>query len=312
VEEESDALGFLTLKQVELHEDKIFELTELFLINVDRQHPLAHNYYWRDAENGHHPRAPVTKATAKRFEVELADVHIELCPEEGLGAYAISYENVDRTERSRAPKLDLMQVATLRSAFIHRYEWVMEKLETVIHSRREAWEDYASVTKTHYEDSSSDGETENEVPLVEEEDRDAMLGLGNSCVSTFKLYTLNTQADYSFRTSSRTRISKKKTRSWRKNSWCLHSTECQLGVRHPSSAKMLLMANWAVSVATFYPPCRKTRSICRTTCGASVPLIPQRPATVTSVQSHLASGLDRCAQVRSCDFDVAIIFFLAW
>jgi hypothetical protein len=67
------------LKKVELRSDKITELMELFLINVDRQHPLAMNRYWHRGVNGYHPLAPATRRMANKCEVELADVHIELC-----------------------------------------------------------------------------------------------------------------------------------------------------------------------------------------------------------------------------------------
>ena len=154
-----DCCGEPSLPEVVLRKDKIEELTHLFLINVNRYHALA----------------PFGRGNV--HEAPLTDVSIELCPEEGAGAYAVSYEVVDKTQRRDAPTLDLRDVATIRSAFMHRYEWVINKFHSVKEDRREAWE----IAEKEFEIALGLGEltedpveSENEVPLSEEEDHDAL------------------------------------------------------------------------------------------------------------------------------------------
>lgn len=144
------------VKEVELRSDKIHELLELFLINVERYHPLS------------------SILNPRNSQVDLADVCIELCPEEGLDAYMVSYETADKDERERAPKLDLEDVATVRSAFIHRYEWVISKLQTVNCDRNDAFE-MLILGYDPNDPPSEISDHENEAPLSEEEDHDALL-----------------------------------------------------------------------------------------------------------------------------------------
>jgi hypothetical protein len=89
----------------------------------------------------------------------------------------VSYEVVDKAQRGDAPTLDLRDVATIRSAFMHRYEWVINKFHSVKEDRREAWE----IAEKEFEIALGLGEltedpveSENEVPLSEEEDHDAL------------------------------------------------------------------------------------------------------------------------------------------
>jgi len=132
-------------------QDKIEELTHLFLTNVYRYHPFA---------RGNEHDAPLT------------DVSIELCPEEGPGAYAVSYEVIEEAQRRDAPCLDLGDVATIRSAFMHRYEWVINELHSVEEDRSGAWE----TSETGYPTVPvvPDYVGNNEVPLSEEEDHYAL------------------------------------------------------------------------------------------------------------------------------------------
>jgi hypothetical protein len=148
------------VEEVYPREDKVEELTHLYLINVYRYHTLA----------------PFTKSG--REQIELADISIELCPEEGLGAYAVSYEAVDETQRVDAPKLNLHHVATIRSAFMHRYEWVINKAHSVNRDRRDAWSRWLAGDE-HV--ALSDDEQSQE-PLSEEEDHDSFSS-DDGCVS---------------------------------------------------------------------------------------------------------------------------------
>ena len=109
--------------EVVIREDKIEELTHLFLINVRRYHALA----------------PFNRGN--KYEAPFTDVSIELCPEEGPGAYTVSYEVVDYSQRCDAPDLDLHDVATIRSAFMHRYEWVASKIYNAHEARQQALHD---------------------------------------------------------------------------------------------------------------------------------------------------------------------------
>jgi hypothetical protein len=150
-----DCCGESRKPEVVIREDKIEELTHLFLINVHRYHALA----------------PFNRGN--RHEAPLTDVTIELCPEEGPGAYTVSYEVVESSQRGDAPRLDLHDVATIRSAFMHRYEWVINKLHSVKEDRREAWE----TPEPEVENAPvlvDPIESENVEPLSEEEDRDAL------------------------------------------------------------------------------------------------------------------------------------------
>lgn len=108
--------------EVKLRGEKVHELMHLYLIDVQRYHPLVIS-------------DPTSLAKA-----DTTDVTIELCPEEGLGAYTVSYEAADHSERFAAPKLDLHDVSVLRSAFIHRHEWVINKFSAVNRGRLEALE----------------------------------------------------------------------------------------------------------------------------------------------------------------------------
>jgi hypothetical protein len=171
-----DCCGEPSLPEVVLRKDKIEELTQLFLTNVHRYHALA----------------PLDRGNV--YEAPLTDVSIELCPEEGAGAYAVSYEVVDKAQRSDAPTLDLRDVATIRSAFMHRYEWVINKFHSVKEDRREAWE----IAEHEFEIALGLGEptedpieSENEVPLSEEEDHDALQPDSDISVSAHCLCWLN-------------------------------------------------------------------------------------------------------------------------
>jgi hypothetical protein len=148
--------------EVTLRHDKIEELTQLYLINVYRYHNLA----------------PFSKSDHTRGE--LTDVSIELCPEEGLGAYTVSYEAADEVERIEAPKLNLHHVATIRSAFMHRYEWVVNKLHSVNRDRLNALR--RSGSEYMYEHEACSDDERSEAPLSEEEDHDARSS-DDGCVS---------------------------------------------------------------------------------------------------------------------------------
>jgi hypothetical protein len=139
--------------EVHLRPNKIDELTHLYLINVYRYHTLA----------------PFSKSDHTRGE--LTDVSIELCPEEGLGAYAVSYEAADEVERIDAPKLNLHHVGTIRSAFMHRYEWVVNKLHSVNRDRLNASRKF--VSEYVYEHEACSDDERSEARLSEEEDYDA-------------------------------------------------------------------------------------------------------------------------------------------
>jgi len=147
--------GECSTAEVMLREDKIEELTHLFLINVHRYHALA----------------PFNRSN--KHEAPLTDVSIELCPEEGPGAYTVSYEVVESARRGDAPRLDLHDVATIRSAFMHRYEWVINKLHNVNEDRREVCEMYELGLESAPE-LGDPIESENEAALSEEEDHDAL------------------------------------------------------------------------------------------------------------------------------------------
>lgn len=154
-----ECCGEPSLPEVVLRKDKIEELTHLFLINVYRYHALA----------------PFNRGN--KHEAPLTDVSIELCPEEGPGAYAVSYEVVDKSQRRDAPCLNLGEVATIRSAFMHRYEWVINKFHSVKEDRREAWEMIElgfKIAPGLDELMNDPTESENEVALSEEEDHDAL------------------------------------------------------------------------------------------------------------------------------------------
>ncbi|GAB7322982.1 hypothetical protein MBLNU13_g05512t1 [Cladosporium sp. NU13] len=154
-----ECCGESSLFEVVLRKDKIEELTHLFLTNVYRYHALA----------------PFNRGN--KHEAPLTDVSIELCPEEGPGAYAVSYKVVDKAQRRDAPCLNLRDVATIRSAFMHRYEWVINKFHSVKEARRDAWEKFETngeilpVLGGLRDDPMESG---NEVPLSEEEDHDAL------------------------------------------------------------------------------------------------------------------------------------------
>ena len=164
-----DCCGESTLSEVMLRKDKIEELTHLFLTNVYRYHALA----------------PFNRGN--KHEAPLTDVSIELCPEEGPGAYAVSYEVVDKTQRRYAPCLNLRDVATIRSAFMHRYEWVINKFHSVKEDRRDAWERLESsieILPVLGDLISDPMDSENEVSLSEEEDHDALQPDSDCSVST--------------------------------------------------------------------------------------------------------------------------------
>jgi hypothetical protein len=124
-----------------------------------------------------HTLAPFSKSDHTRGE--LTDVSIELCPEEGLGAYAVSYEAADEVERIDAPKLNLHHVGTIRSAFMHRYEWVVNKLHSVNRDRLNASRKF--VSEYVYEHEACSDDERSEAPLSEEEDYDA-LSSDDGCV----------------------------------------------------------------------------------------------------------------------------------
>lgn len=154
-----DCCGESSLSQVVVRKDKIEELTHLFLTNVYRYHALA----------------PFNRSN--KYEAPLTDVYIELCPEEGLGAYAVSYEVVDKSQRRYAPCLNLRDVAAIRSAFMHRYEWVINKFHSAKEDRRDAWEKLESSIEVLLVLGDLIGdpiESENEVLLSEEEDHVAL------------------------------------------------------------------------------------------------------------------------------------------
>ena len=153
-----DCCGEPSTPEVVFRKDKIEELTHLFLTNVYRYHALA----------------PFNRGN--KHEAPLTDVSIELCPEEGSGAYAVSYEVVEKAQRRDAPCLDLADVATIRSAFMDRYEWVTNKFHSVKEDRREAREaaELGSQIAPGLELIEDTIESENEVPLSEEEDHDAL------------------------------------------------------------------------------------------------------------------------------------------
>jgi hypothetical protein len=161
-----ECCGEPSLPEVVLRKDKIEELTQVFLTNVYRYHALA----------------PFN--CGNKHEAPLTDVSIELCPEEGPGAYAVSYEVVDKAQRRDAPFLNLGEVATIRSAFMHRYEWVINKFHSVKEDRRDAWEmaeaglELASVVGDRMESG-------NEEPLSEEEDHDALQPDSDCSVSAY-------------------------------------------------------------------------------------------------------------------------------
>jgi hypothetical protein len=146
--------------EVYLCQAKIKELTQLYLINVYRYHTLA------PFGNSDHNQG------------ELTDVSIELCPEEGLGAYTVSYETADETQRIDAPKLNLHHVAAIRSAFMHRYEWVINKFHSVNRDRVNFW----MRSKAGVEDEATLDDERSEAPLSEEEDHDAFTS-DDGCVS---------------------------------------------------------------------------------------------------------------------------------
>lgn len=145
-----DCCGDPWAVDVQLREDKAHELMHLFLTNVICYHPFA----------------PFNRKT--QHEAELADVSIDLCPEEGPGAYTIHYEAADKSERVATEKLDLHQVATLRSAFMHRYEWVVNKMHSVNADRHDAVE--RAIAGLESDEEMDDGSGQNETPLSEEED----------------------------------------------------------------------------------------------------------------------------------------------
>lgn len=153
-----DCCGEPSTPEVVLRKDKMEELTHLFLTNVYRYHTLA----------------PFNRGN--KHEAPLTDVSIELCPEEGSGAYAVSYEVVEKAQRRDAPCLDLADVATIRSASMHRYEWVINKFHSVKEDRRDACEaaELGSQIIPGLELIEDPIESENEAPLSEEEDHDAL------------------------------------------------------------------------------------------------------------------------------------------
>jgi hypothetical protein len=153
------------MADVTLRQDKVEELTHLYLINVYRYHNLA------PFSKGDHTRG------------ELTDVSIELCPEEGLGAYTVSYEAANEVERIEAPKLNLHHVATIRSAFMHRYEWVVNKLHSVNRDRLNAGRRWESEYVYEHEHEACSDDERSEAPLSEEEDYDA-LSSDDGCVGT--------------------------------------------------------------------------------------------------------------------------------
>lgn len=150
-------------EEADLRADKVKELTHLYITDVLRYHPLAP----MNRRNKHH--------------AELTDVCLEMCPEEGPGAYAVSYEVIDKVDRVAAPKLDLHNVATIRSAFMHRYEWVVNKVHTVNDDRLEAWKR----AKAGMEHIASSDEEQNKAALSEEEDRDVFLS-DDACVGAYQ------------------------------------------------------------------------------------------------------------------------------
>lgn len=71
----------------------------------------------------------------------LVDVTIELSPEDGIGAYIMDCEPVENIMgRAHTMKLGMCEVRFARSAFMHRYEWVANKIESVNQSRFEVWD----------------------------------------------------------------------------------------------------------------------------------------------------------------------------
>lgn len=154
--------------EVNLREDKFEDLTRLYLINVYRYHPFA-------MSNRH-----------RQDRVDLTDVSIELCPEEGIGAYSVSYEVVETASRRGTEKLNLHEVAAIRSAFIHRHEWVLNKLQSVNRERREACTKLEEWLELGTE-SENNFEYENGEPLSEEEDHGALL-CEHGYVSASNLY----------------------------------------------------------------------------------------------------------------------------
>lgn len=141
---------------VGFREGAMEELTSLYLINVERYFP---NISISDSD-------PVKEQTS-----ELVDVLIELSPEDGPGAYTVTYEPADKKVRSAAETINLKDVATLRSAFMHRFEWVCNKIESVNRERFEAWRSFDEFDG--YEEPECLAGTENEAPPSEEEDHSA-------------------------------------------------------------------------------------------------------------------------------------------
>lgn len=139
-----------------LPEDKFEELTHLYITNVYRYHPLA------------------ALDKRRQDQADLVDVSIELCPEEGSGAYSVSYEVIEKAERMATIKLNLHDVAAIRSAFIHRHEWVLNKLHSVNHDRLEACKELEEGIELG---TGSDiiSQSENGEPPSEEEDHSFLL-----------------------------------------------------------------------------------------------------------------------------------------
>ena len=142
---------------VELRKDKLDELTRLHLINVYRYHPLA------NLDRG------------RQDQADLTDLSIELCPEEGSGSYSVSYEAVDKMERAAAPKLNLRDVAVIRSAFIHRHEWVLNKLHSVNDDRLDTCTADPEEGLELHAESDTGAECRSQAPLSEEEDHGFLL-----------------------------------------------------------------------------------------------------------------------------------------
>lgn len=158
--------------EVNIRKEKIEELTHLYLTDIYRFHTFA----------------PFGETS--RRQIELADISIELCPEEGVGAYAVSYEAANEANRIGAPKMNLSDVAMIRSAFMHRYEWVVNKFHSVNRDRLEARKRF----KAGDEHVAPSDEEQSEAALSEEEDHDAFL-LNEGCVSPSRLTQVNIQAD---------------------------------------------------------------------------------------------------------------------
>lgn len=166
---ECDCCDGPMMVEATLRGDRLEELTHLFIINVYHYHPLA----------------AVDKR--RQDQADLTDVSIELCPEEGSGAYSVSYERVDKAERLATVKLNLHDVAAIRSAFIHRHEWVLNKLHSVNHDRLEACNELEEGFELDTEsDVFSEWKHEDEEPPSEEEDQD-FLCAEDGYVSTFNM-----------------------------------------------------------------------------------------------------------------------------